>query len=319
MKTICKILIFALLVVLFFSCKKDRPTIPDITTIAIDSILDKTVISGGNITSDNRGEITARGVCWSTDHNPTTSDGTTSDGTGTGSFKSKPTGLLPITTYYLRAYATNSAGTAYGNELSFKTFAAADKDGNVYNSVTIGSQIWLDENLKTTKFSDGSSIPNVTSDITWANLSTGAFCWLNNDEGTYKATYGGLYNWYSVSTGKLCPNGWHVPSDSEVTVLTDFLGGIEVAGGKMKEVGTAHWTSPNTGATNSSGFTSLAAGQRHTDGTFGDFGLGTGWWTSTPYNELKPWYFSNWYSNIMEGRGNGTLNNVGLSIRCVKN
>jgi uncharacterized protein (TIGR02145 family) len=318
MKIICKISILILSLFLFYSCKKDKATIPDIITNAIDSVLDKSVLTGGNITNDNRGAITARGVCWSTDHNPTTSDSTTSDGTGRGSFKSKPANLLPVTTYYLRAYATNSAGTAYGNELSFKTFAAADKDGNVYNSVTIGSQIWLNENLKTTKFSDGSSIPNVTADITWANLSTSAFCWFNNDAVTYKATYGALYNWYTVNSGKLCPAGWHVPSDGEFSVLTDLLGGLTVAGGKMKEVGTAHWTDPNTGATNESGFTSLAAGQRHTDGSFGDLGFAAIFWTSTPYNDVKPWYYSNWYTNAMAGRGNGTWNNVGLSIRCVK-
>ena len=120
-----------------------------------------------------------------------------------------------------------------------------DIDGNNYLTVTIGTQIWMAENLRTTKYNDGTAIPLVTDNTTWANLTTPAYCWYNNDAKTNGSTYGALYNWYSVNTKKLCPTGWHVPNDTEWTTLTTYLGGTAVAGGKLKETGTAHWYSPN--------------------------------------------------------------------------
>ncbi|MCX6258773.1 MAG: fibrobacter succinogenes major paralogous domain-containing protein [Bacteroidia bacterium] len=156
-----------------------------------------------------------------------------------------------------------------------------DIDGNVYHTVTIGSQVWMVENLKTTKFNDGTAIPLVTDSLAWSYLFTPGFCWYNNDASTYKNTYGALYNWYAVNTGKLCPPGWHVPSDAEWTQLTDFLGGDSIAGGKMKESGTIHWYSPNIGATNSSRFTALPGGFRGNNGTFTSLvGFGS-WWSVT--------------------------------------
>jgi uncharacterized protein (TIGR02145 family) len=134
-----------------------------------------------------------------------------------------------------------------------------DIDGNVYNTVTIGDQVWMAENLKTTKLNDGTSISNAIDNIAWASLSTPGYCWFINNRATYEI-YGALYNWYAVYTDKLCPTGWHVPSNSEWTTLTDHLGGAEVAGGKLKESGSSHWASPNTGATNVTGFTALPGG-----------------------------------------------------------
>ena len=315
----------SLLILLFFSifllqsCKKEKAAPPVITTTEVTEISNITAVSGGNITYDGGESVTVRGVCWSTSHNPTISDNKTENGSGTGVFTSSVSGLTGMTTYYVKAYATNGAGTSYGNEISFKTFAINDVDGNGYNSVTIGTQTWLTENLKTTGLNDNSKIPLVADSITWLSLTTPACCWYKNDESNNKITYGALYNWYTVNTGKLCPIGWHVPSDQEWTTLTDYLGGLAVAGGKMKEVGTTHWISPNTGATNESGFKSLAAGQRTTDGTFFDFGTAAIWWSSTPYNYEKPFYRSNYYTSTVVNRGYGTLNNVGLSIRCIKN
>ncbi len=114
----------------------------------------------------------------------------------------------------------------------------SDGDGNIYETVTIGTQVWLTENLKATKYNDGTSIQFVTDNTLWATLSTPAYCWYNNDGGNYKDIYGGLYNWWAVNTGKLCPTGWHVPSDGEWTTLTSTLGGENVAGAKLKETGT---------------------------------------------------------------------------------
>ena len=156
-------------------------------------------------------------------------------------------------TYYVGAYATNSIGTAYGNEISFVTIfpncgAITDVDGNIYVTVTIGSQCWLQENLKTTKYNDMTDIPFVTGDSEWEALTTAGYCWYDNNAADYKSAYGSLYNWYSVSVttngGKnVCPTGWHVPVDAEWTVLANYLGGADVGGGKLMEAGTSHWVS----------------------------------------------------------------------------
>ena len=132
-----------------------------------------------------------------------------------------------------------------------------DKDGNTYKTIQIGTQTWMAENLKTTKYNDRTSIPLVTDATSWSNLSTPACCWQDNVPAR-KVTYGVLYNWYTVNTGKLCPSGWHVPSDAEWNVLTDYLGGENIAGGKLKESGFKHWNKPNTGATNETHFSALS-------------------------------------------------------------
>ena len=136
-----------------------------------------------------------------------------------------------------------------------------DVDGNVYNTVTIGTQCWLQENLKTTKYKDGTSIPLVTDNSAWGSLSTPGYCWYNNDD-TYKNTYGALYNYYTVLTNNLCPSGWHVATEREWSTLVTYLGGASIAGGKLKESGTTHWVTPNTGANNETGFIALPGGRR---------------------------------------------------------
>jgi uncharacterized protein (TIGR02145 family)/uncharacterized repeat protein (TIGR02543 family) len=186
--------------------------------------------------------------------------------------------------------ATNGGGTAFTtgtavtvNITVFAKWIIKDKDGNVYTEVTIGTQTWMKENLKTMRFNDGTSIPLAEGPADWAatDAPTPMFCWYNNDS-TYKATYGALYNWAAVNTGKLAPQGWHVPSDAEWTTLGNELGGADVAGGKLKESGLAHWTSPNTGATNASGFTGLPGGMNYY-GTFSVLGVTGYWWSSTDY------------------------------------
>lgn len=191
-----------------------------------------------------------------------------------------------------------------------------DIDGNVYKTVTIGSQVWMAENLNTTKYNDGTAIPNVTDNTVWAAVAAGAYCWNNNDEAIYKATYGALYNWYAVNTGKLCPTGWHIPIDVEWTTLITYLGGRRVAGGKLKEEGTTHWETPNNGATNSSGFTSLPGGYRYHDGTFFIVGYNAHWWSSTEVGTNDAWYTSMHYDrrNVISFFDDKTL---GYSVRCV--
>jgi uncharacterized protein (TIGR02145 family) len=154
-----------------------------------------------------------------------------------------------------------------------------DIDGNVYRTVTIGTQVWMAEDLKTTHYNDGTPIPYVTDHTEWANLKSGAYCWKwsdNNDESD-KNIYGAFYNWYATAE-KLCPVGWHVPTDKDWETLVDFCGGWEIAGGKLKEVGTEHWESPNIGATNEFGFTALPYEGRGAD---------LGYWCPPRYGYLQ--------------------------------
>ncbi len=292
-----------------------------LTTTAITGITATAAISGGNITSDGGFPVTARGVCWSTSQSPTIAGSHISNGSGTGAFTSNINGLSSNTTYYVRAYATNAAGTTYGNQLSFTSNGTGspvtDVDGNNYATIWIGGQNWMQENLKTTHYRDGAPIQPVTDNTTWASMTSGAYCYYNNNT-SYGNTYGALYNWYTVNTGKLCPTGWHVPSDAEWTMLTDYLGGASVAGGKLKEAGTAHWQSPNTGATNSSGFTALPGGDRNnSSGNFNDMGNYGYWWSSAESNTIGAWFRFMSYNSANVYRGN-YYKVDGLSVRCLR-
>ncbi len=174
------------------------------------------------------------------------------------------------------------------------------------------------ENLKTTKYRNGETIANVTDGAAWAALSTGAYCCYNNDVAN-KAVYGGLYNWYAVADARnIAPSGWHVPTDSEWTTLTTYLGSESIAGGKLKETGTAHWYSPNVGATNASGFTALPGGGRlYNDGTFHGVGGNGYWWSSTEGDAIFAWgrYFG-------YGSAHAYLDydykQYGFSVRCIQ-
>jgi uncharacterized protein (TIGR02145 family) len=190
-----------------------------------------------------------------------------------------------------------------------------DADGNVYTSVTIGTQVWIVENLKTTKYNDNTDIPLVTDNTAWSNLSTPGYCWYNNDASTYKTPYGAMYNWFAVATGKLCPIGWHVATDNDFSVLANYLGGLSVAGDKLKEAGTAHWLSPNTGATNESGFTALPGGYRGPNGTYvllGDHGY------LLAYDVSSVYCYSIGYNESRVTRNIGFGNKSAASVRCLK-
>jgi len=203
--------------------------VPTIITTGVSSITSNTAVSGGTITNDGGGYIIAKGISWSTDPDwYIYEDDNTIYGneTGSGPFVSYLSNLNPGTIYYVKAYAVNSAGIGFGSTLSFTTAAAgsgpglpfgtvSDIEGNIYKTIRIGNQTWMAENLKTTKYNDGELIPNITVDVEWLEFSSGAYCWYNNDGTRNKNTYGALYNWYSVNTGKLCPAGWHVPSNKE--------------------------------------------------------------------------------------------------------
>jgi len=206
------------------------------------------------------------------------------------------------------------------------TDAVVDIDGNIYTTVTIGTQVWMASNLKTTKYNDGTTIPNVKDNGTWGSATTGAWCDYG-DNSSNSTTYGKLYNWYAVDNNEatkvasnggknICPAGWHVPTDADWTTLTDYLGGFSVAGDKLKETGTSHWIS-NTAATNSSGFTALPGGYRKYDG-WGFESLGTEgrWWsTSLDLDDATLLYMSSYGSSV------GMFfcdRKFGFSVRCIK-
>jgi uncharacterized protein (TIGR02145 family) len=193
-----------------------------------------------------------------------------------------------------------------------------DIEGNVYSAVSIGNQVWMAENLKVTKYNDGTAIPYVNDTDDLVSLTTGAFTWFNDDEGAFKETYGALYNWHVVSSGKLCPAGWHVPSDAEWTTLINFLGGEGVAGGELKAIGTSHWNAPNTGATNNSGFTALPAGYLFDNGNYNSLGNVTHWWTATASDADAAWDRYVHFQNPTATKGNYSKQ-VFYSCRCVKN
>ena len=195
-----------------------------------------------------------------------------------------------------------------------------DYDGNFYTTDTIGNQIWMGENLKTTHFNDGTDIPLAAYNDEWTNLSSPGYCWYHGDDLTNKMTYGALYNWYTVNTRKLCPQGWRIPAYSDWINLSAHLGGIDVAGGKMKETGTTHWVSPNAGANNISGFTALPAGQRSSvNGLFRLINLTGSWWTETGNAEydFDAWSASTYFDDPGLEFNNTTHKNTGLSVRCL--
>ncbi len=191
-----------------------------------------------------------------------------------------------------------------------------DADGNVYNTVVIGTQVWLKENLKTTKYRNGSPIPAVTDQTEWGTISTPGVCWYENSQSNYGNTYGAIYNWYAVKTGNICPTGWHVPTDAEWTTLVTFLGGESVAGGKMKETGTTHWNTPNTGATNESGFTALPAGYRYLDGGYYDNGNYGYWWSASEFDSGDGLFRLIYFDDKVVEQGNFSKK-YGFSVRCV--
>ncbi len=197
-----------------------------------------------------------------------------------------------------------------------------DVEGNSYKTVYIGTQQWMGENLKTAKYNDGTTIPNITDNTQWQNNTTGAWSYYGNDAAN-NAKYGKLYNWYAVSkttngNKNVCPTGWHVPTDAEWTVLTEYLGGESVAGGKLKEVGTTNWNSPNTDATNTSLFTGLPGGYRYYDGYYYNIGNSGNWWGSTEGATDSAWY----RYLVNNGLGNAGRNNdskgYGFSVRCLR-
>ena len=197
------------------------------------------------------------------------------------------------------------------------TEVCVDIDGNFYSTVQIGNQLWMSENLKTTRYNNGDEIPTGLTDGDWQNNTSGALAVYDDNE-LNADIYGRLYNWYAVVDNRgVCPENFHVPTDGEYILLTNYLGGNDIAGGKMKEAGFEHWYIPNTGATNESGFTGLPGGFRNTTGSYDYMGEGGYFRSSSEYNSYRAWFhglYSTWEEVY---RGFEMNKNSGLSVRCV--
>jgi len=343
----CFIIISAIL----NSCKKDEeaPALI-ITTDPISQIARTSAWCRGTILSVGPDSIIGNGFCWSTEILPTFEDDKiiAPQYLVDSIYQCRITGLNPGTTYYVRAYGITCASKIYGNQVSFTTkpatvltyfnpdltyHAVSDIEGNSYKTIQIGTQEWMAENLKTTKFNDGTSIPLITHDIVWSGLTTPGYCWYENNEEIFKNIYGAYYNWYAVNKGNLCPTGWHVPSEEEWKVFKMFLGmtqeqaellyaGGTTEGNKIKETGTFNWVEGSIGATNESGFTGLPGGTRSVGpATFCWEGLSGGWWSAMAYNP-EP-YSPAWSHHVVWDaswifRSDMLVKPYGLNVRCIK-
>lgn len=313
------------------SCNREEVNVPDFLrgSYIIEVTKTSAVIWTG-ASFEGSFPVTESGVCWSTTENPTINDQHTSDGTGTGTFTSTITGLAPNTLYFLRPYATNKAGTGYGNQTYIKTKAGevTDIDGNRYSTIVAGNKEWISENLKTTKLNDGTEIPLVTDKTDWSNQSSPACCWYNNTEFNPEDTYGLLYNWHAVSTGKLCPTGWHVSNLNEwYTLVYPFDNNLQgkmeskIAGCALVKPDSAQFTMCPVIATNESGFSAIAGGWRYEDGTFNNDKISSWFWLPEDPYATSDFTFIMYVSC---GCGSKQVDSPtgkrrsGYSVRCVK-
>jgi uncharacterized protein (TIGR02145 family) len=244
--------------------------------------------------------------------------------TGVTSFSSTLSNLSPGTRYYVRAYVKNSEWTVYGGQMTFVT-KVADIEGNLYNTIIVGTQVWMAENLKTTSLNDNTPLTEITDNAQWIATSSPAYCWFDNDVSN-KSTYGTLYNWYTVNSGKLCPTGWHVPTDSEFNIMEISLGMAADQADLWGSRGTDHGTkiknttgwADNGNGTNTSGLSALPGGYRF--GATGEFFLLTTityWWTATEHDADRGWYrrLDSGYTNVYRA---STSKKGGKYVRCVK-
>ncbi|MFV8324692.1 FISUMP domain-containing protein [Flavobacterium sp. ZS1P14] len=298
----------------------------NIINTTVSSITSTTAKYQFSIISDDN--LTARGVCWSTSQTPVSTGNHTSNLSGlllTGNI----TGLTPNTKYYLRAYNTKTSGTEYGDQISFTTNpiflkgnGLTDICGNSYSTIVLNGKEWVQKNLDVCKYRNGDPIPQVQDMTQWNKLTTGAWCYYENKTEN-GIVYSKLYNGYAVNDPRgLAPDGWHISSASDLDSLITYLGGLNLVAGKMKEKGTTHWASPNTGATNESGFTGLPGGVVALSGAYPNIvtvysgiGYSGGWWNTSE----KGSYYGYWLTNNSSTLSSGSADpNSALSIRCVK-
>lgn len=337
---VCFLAIMGLFLILISGCKKEesKKIIPVLTTSPVLTIspiseIEKTEAkSGGNISSVGGLTITACGICWSTNQTPSITDNKTTLSFTSGNYSDTLINLIPNTTYYVRAYATNSLGTGYGNVISFTTDNVqilfnpnltygelTDIEGNKYKTIKIGTQTWMAENLKVVHYRNGDPITNTKNAPSKAEILKGAYYDYDNSPEN-SATYGKLYNWFAVKNDRiLAPIGWHIPTTREIQIMIDYLGGQSFAGGKLKEAGHIHWQDLSSVGTNESGFTALPAGQGYSDTKwFGHLGAYGFWWcfedNSGPYQTFSLQLYGENKSTLIYMNA---LSLSGYSVRCI--
>ncbi|MBN1415391.1 MAG: fibrobacter succinogenes major paralogous domain-containing protein [Bacteroidales bacterium] len=340
MKTTNPLLLF-LISLLFVACESENDDgtetgVPVLRTSMVTGVTADTAVCGGNITDDGGSPVIARGVCWSNSPNPTVENDKSDDGEGAGQFRSYITGYSADTKYYVRAYATNSTGTGYGDQETFRyippngTFLDL-RDNHEYKWVRICNRVWMAENLAFLPAVSPPTIESYTEPIFYVNEYNDTSVSEAMATENYK-TYGVLYNWLAAMNGcsgdstsaspvkGICPDGWHMPKDADWTELVDSLGGVEVAADKLREKGIGHWPVPNAGASNTSGFTALPGGFRSDKGRFGTPGFSCYLWSASESGEGQAWFRSlymiedNKYKvNRYEG-----YYGLGFSVRCIR-
>ena len=312
---------YIIVIAIFINSCKDSPyDLPSITTSSVIAIGVSNAVSGGNILSDGGAPVLARGVCWSTTPLPTLENDFSEDGENIGWFVSRITNLSPGTKYYVRAYATNCEGTAYGNERSFISqlnFSCGDTisdyNGNIYLTIPIGDECWMQQNLTVSNYNDGEVIPNDLDNDEWLYATQGAVALYDSEE--LENTFGKLYNFHAVNTGKICPDGWHIPTEQEWDNVINSIGGELFAGGSMKS--RTMWNYPNNYATNRSGFTGLPGGFRFDIRQSPNVGYYGYWWSATADGNYTAKGYNLSYANGTIGKStNGMVK--GFSCRCIK-
>ncbi len=333
--------IFLLLAILSDCKKEDNNDSSLVKTNLVENVRRTWARVIGSATISPTDTIIAVGFCWNIKGAPTLYDKFTFEGTWTEEFSSYIQGLAPNTTYYVRAYASCLKGVYYGNEIKFSTMevspgilfnsdltygTVSDNDGNIYKTIDIGTQTWMAENLKVTNYNDNTKIPLITDNDDWESLSTPGYCWYENNEEIYKNLYGAYYNGYAVLTGKLCPTGWHIPSNEEWQTLEFYLGVQPdsrgtVEGLKIKETGSHNWYPvENIDGTNETGFTGLPGGFRmgYDGGNIGSEGYIAFWWTSSGYPQYNWLYTRNLLYIHSDINQDSRELDTGMNVRCIK-
>lgn len=318
-------------------------TVPTVVTSAANNVTEYSAMAGGVVRDNGGSEISSYGICWDTQPDPSIEGSHLSFSGGTGDYRTTMKNLELSTLYYVRAFAINNTGLAYGNEVSFRTndTPVTDIDGNVYPTVAIGEQIWMIKNLGVTRYADGTLVPHLPSDEYWDSLHVDEKGWsyyMNNPSN--RDTYGALYTWSAAVNGLddidpelepiqgVCPDGWHLPSDGDWKELEMYLGMPALTadssgwrgniGGKLKSTGRDYWLIPNAGATNETRFSALPAGDRFPKGEFFNLHYTTLYWTSSNYDRETAWARGLGYYVTTMYRGHEDSKEFGFSVRCVK-
>jgi uncharacterized protein (TIGR02145 family) len=324
--------------------KTDRElTVPLVVTNSVHTVTEHSAMVGGVVRDDGGSEIISYGICWDTQPDPDIEGKHKAFSEGTGPYSTSIKDLELSTLYYVRAFAINSTGLAYGNEVMFRTndTPVTDIDGNVYPTVKIGEQVWMAKNLAVSRYPDGTLVPYIPEQEWWDSLRVDekGFCYYMNSNRN-RDIYGALYSWSAAVNGQdsihpeiepiqgVCPDGWHLPSDGEWKELEMHLGMSDREadgeswrgdiGGKLKSTGRDFWLIPNEGATNETRFSALPAGDRFPKGEFFNLGYSTFYWTSSNYDTEYAWARGLGYLFDSMYRGHQDAKNFGFSVRCVK-